>query len=890
MQQSPSLPNIGWRNFLSRRPLLILSMAFWLLALGLWLTPLVAQAQTSNGSVKLQARSFFEGHFKYGDWLPIEVSLENFGEALDAQVEVVINNNYNGSISNTTFRREISLGQRANKRFTLYTQPFVQTTNVSRSVQYEAKVQLKAAGKVLDEKTVKLVSIQPGDYLVGAMVTDLSALSVLNNLKVGATRNRVLIVPFTLNDIPDRAEGLRSLNSIVISEVSTDGLSATQRAALKNWVSTGGQLLLMGGNSWGRVREAFDPTILPFDVLDFVNVSDVSALLPVPGEQRTPLSRPTALARGQVLQGARALSYTATPNGSAPMLVERRIGAGRVVAAAVDMASPVLMDWPGTNRVWQDVFNFNAGNYNNLYSEQNPHLKNAADMLGFISSVPDLQLPNLLPFLLIFAIYALLISPLNYLVLKRMNRLGWAWATIPLSIAAATALTFSLTSNQAPGQVLVNQMSIIQAGANQDTAQVRSYATIFSPEERSYQVAPDVPEGVLSPLLLPMNRLSSNNNTEQEANRVIVQGDKSRVDGIPIAQWTAQGLSTEAFLPGRQFQIDSGLYFQRDKDQNDNVKIVGTLRNSTGWNLRNALLILGDLPPVKLKDLIEPGEAVSVEYSLPSPTAAVPAYCASASGSFTGSSISYQMPGDRISTLLQQDRGDNRREDRLLSNRAGFIKKMFDSGRYSPLNPNRGLDLVGWLDQNPLPVSIDGVTTQPKSSQVLVSRLPISYEARNGESPLFIPGQYFWPDISSNDSGLLAATTRTDRDDQVCVSKGSVVSQYRLPVEQGPIRVKKLTLYLNSFSATSQRNPTLPERIELYDWQSGKWQALSGLQNSAIPQQGSQLSAPPPKANDIPDPARFVEFQTGRILLRFGQDSSNQSLLTQFSLAAEGSR
>jgi len=718
------------KNPSARFRLAILTVFLWLTAVLGWLIPLSAQAQTTSpnpttgtSNVKLQARSFYGGYFKYGDWLPVEISLENYGEAIEAQVETTVTSYYNGANLNTAFRRVVSLGQRANKRFTLYLQPYVQSTNVSRSLSYEAKVQLKSGERVLDEKTIKLQPIPPQDYILGAIVTDPNVLVSMNNLKVGPLRSSVVAAPLTLADIPDRAEGLRSLNALVISEIATDGLKAEQRTAIKNWVGAGGQLLLMGGSGWGRVREAFDSSFLPFDVLDFTNVSDIGGLSAVPGEKAI-LSRPVALARGQILQGGRALAYASTNTGPTPLMAERKVGAGRVIALALDLTNPTVMDWTGSKRLWQELFSYNAGVNNALYQEQNPHLKNAVDLLGFISNVPELQLPNLWPFLLLFGIYIIVVSPLNYLILKRLGRLELAWLTIPATIALCTGVTLFIAGSQQPGQVIVSQMSVIQLGSDQEAAQLRSYAAVFSPEERRYQVAPEEQEGTTNILLSPMSRASNGAANDVESLRVVVQGEKARMDSFPIGQWAAQGFSTETVLPARNFQIYSSLYFKRENPQSDNAKIVGTIRNTTASTLRNVMLVMGDAP-TKLKDAIEPGEAVEVNFSLPSPTAAVPAFCSTTYGNY---GLPPQTVGDRISTLLQQDR----RDDKLLSNRAGFVKKVFDSGRYSPLNLTRGLDIVAWPDQNPLPLDVDGVTVQTKASQLLIARLPINAESRDG--------------------------------------------------------------------------------------------------------------------------------------------------------------
>ncbi len=882
MQHSSLLPGRAGSSGYTAR-LLVYSCIMLMLFAVLAFTPLSSAVQAASPrattNVKMTARSLFQGWFKYGDWLPVEISLENYGEAATVRVEAQVVTRISGSNYTTNYQREVALGERANKRFTLYLIPYVETTNPSRSITYDTTITLRSNERSLSEQKVQLLPVNPTDYIVGVINQDPNTLSNnLSNLKVGGRSIRVGAVGMGLADIPDQGIGLRSFNSLIIGEVSTETLSNDQRAALREWVEAGGQLILLGGNSWSKVRSAFPPAILPLDVTNYANISSLDGLVSPNGDEikaSTPLSRPATMARGQVLQGARLLSYLPDGSNVLPVAAERRLGTGRIVASSLDFSVPPLLDWSGGSQVWQEFFNFNITPFNPLYQEPNPQIKNSQDMLGFVSNVPELRLPDISLFFLLILGYVLIAGPLNFLVLKKIGHLEYAWVTLPVLGILFMGVALNYANSQPPGEVLISQLSVVQTGIDQEQAQVRSYAALFSPTDRNYDVGPNLADATVRSLITPLNRYNSTL-IEGEPPRRALQGEKPRMDDFQIGQWSAQGLSLESTVAARNFQLVADLRYE------DN-KIVGTVRNQTGGAIRNTILMLGD-QIVKFKDVIEAGETVPVEFAMPSPTAAVVAFC-STNVSATTSTFSGSTPGERLAMTMLQDR----RDDKVTQTRASFVRKLYESGRYSPLNIQRGLDLIGWLDQNPMPLMVNGVTSQSKSSQVLFARLPVDFEARSGDGRFVIPAMGLIPQSVTSSTGNLPLTNRFDRTDQVCLNRGSVTVQFLMPPERGPLKVKKLTLYVNAFTQTGRREPTLPESVELYNFQSKSWEIWTGLTNSALQTNiGSNFSnQPPPIKNVMEDAGRFTDPQTGRILLRLNSNSSN-TIFFQHSLEIEG--
>jgi hypothetical protein len=831
----------------------------------------------ADANVRMTVRPLYEGNFKYGDWLPVEVTLENFGSATDVRVESLVTSTINSANFSTLFQRSISLGARSNKRFIFYIQPFVASNNVSRFVTYDQSVYLRVGDRTLSEQKIKLSPVSPTDYLVGVFAQDISQVSaVWNNIKIGALRSRVTPVTLTSADVPDRVEGLHSFDALIMSEFNSSNLNKTQVTAIKNWVANGGQLILMGGTGWNRVAGGFDSGFLPIDMYDFTTVDDLSGLV-IPFDQATPLANQANMAVGQVLSGGQPvvmskITSPKRPGAPVPLVAERVYGSGRVVVSAVDyMVSPTL-EWSGGAKAWQNLFSYNAGAYYAIYSEANPHLKNNPEILSLLTTVNGLPMPDITPFIIIFGVYLLVVAPSNFLILRRLKKVTWAWTTIPLATVVFTGVTVWFALQQPPGDVLINQFSVVQTLSNGEVAHLRSYAAVFSPEERRYEVTPKLNQTLAPALIQPLNRAVTRPN---ELPRTVIQGDEARVSDFEIGEWAAQGFSFETTISDRNYRLQSNLSFR------DN-KIVGTLTNTTPFTIRGTLLALGDTVQ-KIKDL-EPGETFNLDFTLPGASQYTPALC---STTFTGynSGNSFESTGDRLRRTLL----GNVRDDKNLTSQSIFLKKMYDIGRYGPKPLTRGFDLVGWLSQNPAPLNIPETKATTKSNQLLIARLPVSYQA-NGDNQLILPPGYLHPELVKDESGVASLSTVYERTDQICVNaKNSVSAMYRLPTQQGPVKPKTLTLYFNSVTANSSRTPITPDQVEMYDWQDNKWRtAFTNPTNSATGTNSNNNAMGTAQPNLVVDPVRFVNNQTGQIFVRFS--SYNYPLFIQFSLGVEGIR
>jgi hypothetical protein len=217
------------------------SLVLALLVVSQMVTPTIS----AQGSLAMMAQPAFNGFFKYGEWLPVYVTVENGGADVNGEIQATIKSG-NGELK-FSVPAELPAGTR--KRFTLYVQP----NSFSRSVE----VQLVADGQNLVSQEVKVSRLFNDRYTIGIVAAEPESLSSLSLVRISGRREQPQVVIIPLDDLPDRAEGLALLQTLVLNDVDTSSLSPHQQAALTGWAKQGGRLILGGGAGAARTLAGF---------------------------------------------------------------------------------------------------------------------------------------------------------------------------------------------------------------------------------------------------------------------------------------------------------------------------------------------------------------------------------------------------------------------------------------------------------------------------------------------------------------------------------------------------------------------------------------------------------------------------------------------------------
>ncbi|MEN9936534.1 MAG: hypothetical protein RLZZ387_3113 [Chloroflexota bacterium] len=454
------------RSFAVGRWPLIFGLAA--LVFGLWFAaPAPARAQENAPTLRVEVEAGFGGAYHAGEWFPVMVTISNDGPDLRGTLEL----SFPGQRNEQTFRRAIDLPRGSSKRFTLEV--------FSRLFARNGLVRVVVEREALFEQSVSLTPIDPDRLLLGVVSSDPALLNSLASLQLPGTAGAE-VRHITAGAIPEHAATLRGLNALFLHDTDTAQLTPTQRDALALWVSLGGQLVVSGGVA-GEQTASGIPALLPVRLAGGVTQGSLAPLEQLAGQ---PLSIPpeAALSSVQPLTGSELI-----PPGE-PLAYRWRYGVGSVTFTSFDLAA--LRGWPGETPLWGAVLEPLAA-----FVPGTAARVNQTSLLQNVLQLPALGLPSAGVLMAFLLGYILLIGPLNYLLLRRLGRLEWAWLTIPLTVLVFSAGLYAVGFGGRGGSSQLSQVAVVQGAEGQPRGFATAYVGLFSPRRASYTIG--VPGGAL---------------------------------------------------------------------------------------------------------------------------------------------------------------------------------------------------------------------------------------------------------------------------------------------------------------------------------------------------------------------------------------------------------
>ena len=778
-----------------------------------------ALAQTAAG-LSMSVQPAFGGEFKYGHWLPVFVTLENSVSDLNAELRAQITGQ-SGQL-NFVVPAELPTGSR--KRFTLYTLP----NNFSRSI----KVDLVQDDAELTSQTVDIASVPNDRYFIGVIGDETANLSVLSSIKLPGRRDNPELLNITLAEIPDRAEGLSLFDALILNAVDTGQLSPNQQSALQQWVVSGGRLVLGGGSSTALTLSGLPHDLQPVTLLGQQEVSALPALEQY-ADRAIPMAGPFLLAAVEpVEEAATQLSETINNTGQLPLIVERKLGRGSIDFIALDITGAPFSDWAGVTDFAERLLSPGAAWPDNLPPDVAPHQMRDSQITSALSNLPTLDLPSIRFLGILLIGYIILVGPLNYLVLRRLDRLAWAWITIPLLTLAFTGLAYSVSYQLRGSDIIVNQLSIMELSQDGQVTDTQTYVGIFSPSRQAYNVEV---EG--RPLLRPLGEgyYDPWSGEVRVGNMSVVQSEPAQVSGLTVNQWSIQSFVAETSLPNPP-QLEAQIDIDRER-------LTGRLVNQSPNTLEDVVIIF-NMDFQKLGD-IAPGQSVAIDFDFTTQRDVISGF---------GSYMIYQ---------------DQLNQAGLESSEINFKQRVLDSTAFnqSYRQDTSGVTILGWYGDSPLTVTLEGHDITSQKTSLVYGQLPVVFDKTHISLP---------PAFSRSESVLTTGQTGScDYGTGIqgyYIDRGSAEVKLTLPDSIRQVEPKQLDLYVQTDGGAWGE---LPE-IELYDNNSSEWITLEQ------PQFGQ---------NPISQPQRYYDATSAVMRLRLSRDADQGGSGCVFvSLAFEGER
>ncbi len=712
----------------------------------------------------------FDGHYTQDAWTPLRVVLDNRGNSRTGRVLVPVHGR--NAPNAVTHSVPVELPQATRKSYRL----------IVPDLQHRQEVRLQAGG-LRTAQRVSGAASAPEDVLMVVLSGGDSILGFLNGTPAGmlgqtpiVTRysnrspasGRFVVAHCDWGTLPQTWLGWDGADVAVVAHSDLGEADERELEALRLWVRLGGTLVVTGGTHAPGLSEGPLGEMLPIQARGTRTVEDLAPLEEWGGE---PIARQAALiADGTRREDAEVLLGRAEQ----PLVLRRRLDAGTVLMTTFDFAAEPVRYWDGQQQMWSRLLSAGGGDgphnqFLSLMGESDPYsYYRGSGVAGAAAQTEKAALPPLWLVIGFLVSYIVVLVPVNYWFVNRMNRRELAWLTTPAIIlvffGAAWGTGFALRGHQ----TLLNRVSVLETGAGQGVARAVGYAGIFSPAKMDYTMRLN-------------GTAAAAQHTELGSGDVFTMqfGPQPTVRDLAVNMWSTRVVQVPFVA-----DIGDGLAGQIEWNGSD---LSATVRNDTGLDLEEvALMKDGRIGRPKKSP---PGDQALLDFT----------------------------------TTVQADGFAPEKADLARRALKAVIERI--GATHHPGTVSRWLRdrpcVVALCTEPILPVELVNRSARTNDATVIVARLPVRLSPMTGK---LIPGWMVRRRIIATDTSGGGTIRRNEnygaRMMSVEINNASVTWEFDVP--EGPNGVQPTGLQLEmQYTGTPADNA-----IEAYDFARSQWRSI----------------------------------------------------------------
>ena len=247
---------------------------------------------------------------------------------------------------------------------------------------------------------------------------------------------------------PDRAVGYDGMDLVVLGEGS-ERMTDAAVAAVQRYVLAGGSVLFLGGAVAPVLRDSRWDAFIPGENPRIVNLSGSSVVSEATG---VPMDQTFTATQLDPIPGTTGLEENGVP-----IFWYRRCGLGLAIYWAFDPFQQPFQSYAGKAGLFEATFStlgegvseyiaaigasLDSGGYDSYMYPGYPGYYEQTD------SVFQVEMPGTGKVFLILAAYFVCVVPLNFLILRKLNRGEYAWITSPIIGLAFAGVFFLIASD-----------------------------------------------------------------------------------------------------------------------------------------------------------------------------------------------------------------------------------------------------------------------------------------------------------------------------------------------------------------------------------------------------------------------------------------------------------
>lgn len=294
---------------------------------------------------------------------------------------------------------------------------------------------------------------------------------------------KVQPVVLSFEDLPLDYVSYDCLDALVLGDAPLGQISESQARAIKNWLASGGFLIVTGGADFAGLRASGLDSLLPVNTNGASTTASLVELTTAYG--RFESSEPALVMSATARQGARTLL------GSPDRVIvgEKDYGSGTVRFVAINPKLNPYRGWGAAKDLWTDLLIPAA--------EAVPGQRNwftrgrrggRSDIQDFLFSLAEIKPPSAKYFILFLLAYVFTVGPLNYLALRWMKKLDWAWVTIPAVVILFTVTSVVVAQVRRGGSSIATDVSVVELHQRDQLARAINWMMIMPSYKGDQQI------------------------------------------------------------------------------------------------------------------------------------------------------------------------------------------------------------------------------------------------------------------------------------------------------------------------------------------------------------------------------------------------------------------
>lgn len=420
---------------------------------------------------EVKASIGFNGFYKYEYDTPINIEIKNNLKDVNGKIQILFESMvYSGKKLYTAYTKDLDIAKGATKTINMELKIDTHITD------YRIRILDNNDKLIWEDKPVAMPRARAANTLgIGILSDDTDSLRYLPLMAFSGTDERNGSRDTSICELdghmPTDARYLNMLDIILVNNYNTEKLSSEEKNALMKWLDNGGILLIGTGPSYNKTLKGLsDINYINITgtttISKFENMKDSIGKVFVP-DSPLPIINAISSSENIILEEE-----------NKPIIFSKNSGNGKVIISAFDLGLSPFSDWDGRIKFLEKILasNISENHYKGIVTNRNLPSR------FFYSNqyIPSSKAPSAKVIIIILMIFTVIVGPINYLVLKKIDKRELAWFTIP-----ALAVLFSLVmliwgSGSSFKNPLMNNISIVNYNNDLNSLNINTFAGVIS--------------------------------------------------------------------------------------------------------------------------------------------------------------------------------------------------------------------------------------------------------------------------------------------------------------------------------------------------------------------------------------------------------------------------